>query len=173
MLSLVTAPARRISTLVLCVLFSQGIFGTTQESVGNFQLSLTRQYGRARFRECRLGVVMFERRAGAELRCTHLARNAKGEEIPPLNAREELSAQAAKQLAELVDASALYDGGHVGQDTTEADGVFEVLKLNSARGAVTLVTSGNPTFTRDKSRQALLSVLTALEKRLLAAAGVR
>jgi hypothetical protein len=171
------APSRLVDTLgilLLCVLFSQSVFGTTQDPVGNFQLSLSREYGRARFRECRLNIVMFERRAIAELRCTHLARTAKGEELPPLNAREDLSAQAAKQLAELVDASALYDGGHVGQDTTSVDGVFEVLKVNSARGAVTLVTSGNPTFTRDKSRQALLSLLTTLEKRLLAtAAGVK
>src|SRR5688572_19480940 len=163
MLLLLTAQTCTFSTFVLCVLFSQATFGTTQDPVGNFQLSLIRQYGRALFRECRLDVVMFDRRAGAELRCTYSGRTGKGDEIPPLNAREELSAQTAKQLAELVDGSALYDGGHVGQDTRARDGNLELLQLNSTRGAVMLVTSGNPAFTRDESRHALLSVLTALE----------
>lgn len=160
-----------ICTLVVCLLFSQGVFGTAQQSLGDFQLSLTRHYGRALFRDCRLNVTMFERRAVAELHCTYAPRNAKGEELPPVHVREELEAAASKQLSELVDASGLYDGGHVGQDTTEADGIFEALKVNSRRGAVMLVTSGNPTFTDNKSRRALLSMLTGLEKRLLASAG--
>ncbi len=170
MLSLLAAPTRRIRSFVLCVVVLQTIFVIAQEAVGNFQLALARQYGRHGFRECRLDIVVFEGNGAAELHCALNSRNAKGEEPPPLKAREELTTSAAKQLSELVQASALYDGGHVGRDTTPVDGHLEVLKFNSARGTVMLVTSGNPTFARDESRRALLSVLTELEKRLLARA---
>ncbi len=88
MLSLLAAPTRRIRSFVLCVVVLQTIFVIAQEAVGNFQLALARQYGRHGFRECRLDIVVFEGNGAAELHCALNSRNAKGEEPPPLKARE-------------------------------------------------------------------------------------
>ena len=61
----------------------------------------------------------------------------------------------------------VYDGGHVGQDASASDGPFETLKMNSSRGAVLLVTSGNPTFVQNPARRELLAQLRAIRKRLV------
>jgi hypothetical protein len=175
----VTFPARKWWTMTLkiaigvaCALLFLAPSGShaDQRKPGDFQLSLIRQYDLAVYRECRLNVVAFEGKVVAELSCVSSGNDGRGRPIPPLTAREELSLDAGKNLMSLVELSKLYDGGHVGGDSTPVDGVFEVLKLVSERGAVMVVTSNNPTF-KSGSRQALLSALLALEKRLAASAG--
>ena len=127
----------------------------------NFQLSLDREYGRARYRRCRLGVVVFENRGSSQLWCEH---NAPGN-VPALFKREELSAKETLSLTSLVERASLYQGGHIGVDTTASDGMFETLKLTAQRGTVVLVTSGNTTFESDPVRKELLSKLHGFENR--------
>ncbi|MBI4468887.1 MAG: hypothetical protein HY650_06145 [Acidobacteria bacterium] len=132
----------------------------------DFQLALTREYGRSTFSQCRLGVVAFEGRVTAQLNCTYAAFDGRGQSIPPLAAREELPAVDSKRLIDLVQRAALYHGEHIGTDGTPVDGVFETIKLTTTKRTVVLVTSGNPSFTRGSVRRELLSELTAMEERL-------
>lgn len=159
--------ACRTCAVLLCLMVLQGgRLGAAQEPVGDFQLSWMRQYGRSTFSDCRLDVVMVQERAIASLHCSYSGVDGKGRRIPPLRSREELSTEESRRLADLVRASALYEGGHVGKDDTPVDGAFKVLKLRSGGPAVMVVTSGNPTFEQDKARRTLLSSLRAVEKRL-------
>ena len=128
-------------------------------------MSLIREYGCAAYRECRMHVVAYDGRVVTELHCTYSGNDGRGRRIPPLYARYEHPLDAGKQLMGLVEQSRLYDGGHIGGDATASDGIFEVLKLVSDRGAVMVVTSQNPTF-QSGVRKELLAALTTLEKRL-------
>ena len=164
---------RNCAVLVGLLVLRGSLFGAGQEPAGDFQLSLMRHYGRHIFLDCRVDVTMFQGTAVASLHCDHSGKDANGRPIPPLRSREELSKEDSRRLADLVRASALYDGGHIGKDDTEPDGAFEVLKLRSNGRAVMVVTSGNPTFEQDKPRRALLSLLRAVEKRLADAGSKR
>ena len=128
----------------------------------DFVLSLDREYGRARFRRCRLGIVVFENRGSSQLWCEH---NAAGN-VPALLKREELSSKDALRLMNLVERASLYEGGRIGVDTTPNDGIFETLKLTSQGRTVVLVTSGNTTFERNPARKELLLRLYGLHKTL-------
>lgn len=130
----------------------------------DFMLMLIREYGRAAFTECRVGVVVFENRGSSQLWC----RYAKGPagDPPPLFAREELSPHETVSLINLFQRAALYEGGHIGVDGTPTDGIFETLKVTSQSRTAVLVTSGNSTFESDSARKELLSQLHIFEKRL-------
>ena len=126
-----------------------------------FVLVLTREYGRASFRECRLSV----NQAMAVLSCTH--GEAAGVVPPPMGIEEKLGTNEADGIRRLVGAADLYERGGTGVDWTSADGVFETLRVtNSAGQTIVLVTSGNPSFT-DGARKQLLDALKEIEARLL------
>ena len=161
---------RTCAVLACLLLLSVGSLVAAQEPAGDFQLSLMRQYGRHIFSDCRVDLTVSQGRGVAALHCNYSGSDSKGRPMPALHAREELAAAESRRLADLVRASALYGGEHIGTDDTAADGTFEVVKLRSSGRAVMVVTSGNPTFERDESRRRLLASLRALEKRLADAA---
>jgi len=156
---------RIIVVCSLVSLFANAISGK-QQSSENFQLSLIREYGRSHFQQCRLDLVAYEGRVTASLQCSYSGRDGQGQPIAPLTAREELSSADSKQLTDLVQRSTLYEGGHIGTDTTPSDGVFETIKMRANGKTVALVTSGNPSFIQDSGRSQLLSLLKDIEKRL-------
>lgn len=151
--------------LMLPWLFALTDAGRRQPS-NDFQLSLERKYGRAIFSECRLDVVSFAARATVSLHCAYAARDGKGKPIQPLIAREEWPQAEVRRFGDLVQRSALFDGGHIGTDSTASDGVFETIEMRSNGRAVVLVTSGNETFVKTPARRELLTLLQAVEKRL-------
>lgn len=157
--------SRTVVAAMLVGLWSPVSVWQVQE-VRDFQLSLIRQYGRFHFSQCRLHVGTYGGNGTASLVCDYAGVDGKGRPIAPLMAREELIPAETKQLADLVNRSALYDGNHVGSDSTSGDGIFETLKFQGDRGTVVLVTSGNPSFAQNADRKELLSLLTTIEKRL-------
>lgn len=136
--------------------------GSGNQPTDGMQLSLTRQYGRALYRDCRVDVVVFERQGRTQLHCTWNTEPPK-----PLFAQRALSAQEVQELSKLASASELCSGGHLGQDGRSGDGVLETLLTTCREGQVAvLVTSGNPTFKASGARRQLLDRLDALEAEL-------
>jgi hypothetical protein len=134
---------------------------------GNFMLSLTREYGRAVFSECRLDVVVYAGTGSASLNCVSAGTDGKGRPIPPLTGRQELTRPDVQKLMELLQRSRLFSGDYAGADSTPADGVFETLKVTVGAQTAVIVTSGNPSFKTDASRAELLALMTSLERALL------
>jgi hypothetical protein len=106
------------------------VSGHGQEA-SDFQLSLIREYGRAHFSRCRLDLVAYSGKGTASLICDYAGVDGKGRSIAPLAAREELIPAETKRLTDLVRRSALYDGEHIGSDSTPGDSIFELLKLRT------------------------------------------
>jgi hypothetical protein len=122
-------------------------------------LSLRQEFGRAVYTSCQLDIVISDGSGGASSRCV---RNA----TPPshVGGERKLTAEQTKQLLAVARDSDLWGGGHVGVDSTAADGLFETLKVNGSQGTVVLVTSGNPTFMSGRRRQLLQMLHTILDQ---------
>ena len=136
------------------------------QSADNVALSLTREYGRALYRDCRLDLTVFERQGRTALQCTF---NIE----PPRSLRAErlLTLQEVTAFSALVRAGDLCSGGHIGRDTRASDGALETLLTACPKGQVAvLVTSGNPTFQTNDPRGQLLARLHAIEDELRKAA---
>jgi hypothetical protein len=120
------------------------------------RLSLTQEFGRAVFSECRLDVGTYGGAGSAAVRCVRTGK-------PPVEVVRErkLTTQETTRLIELARESSLLTGDHIGTDTTAADGVFETLKVTDSAGTGVLVTSGNASFTTG-ARRALLDLLHTL-----------
>jgi hypothetical protein len=132
------------------------------QSSNNIVLTLEREYGRALYTQCRLGVVVFERQGRVSLWC---ALNMPGGK--QLSAERALTSKEAAELPALVAASDLCGSGHIGRDDTASDGILETLQTRCPGGTVAVVvTSGNPTFQPDGARRSLLDRLYSLEKDL-------
>jgi hypothetical protein len=162
---------RVFGPLLLLLSFAQA---SPKPSIDNFLLTLSRDYGKAQFRQCRLKIVVYQSRGGANLWCDYGASlDGKGRRIPALTARQELAADETQRLIATVRSARLFDGDHIGGDGTASDGMFETLKLqNESDGqAVVLVTSYNSTFAREGPRKQLLSMLKDIEQQLLKKAG--
>jgi hypothetical protein len=110
-------------------------------------LTLTREYGLSIFSCCRLEVLVFDDRGTAVRKCQRTDGSA-------IRASADLSGADAVRLRELVRASDLYAGGHVGEDWTPGDGTVESLRIRPGAGgpAVVLVVSGNKTFEAEGPR---------------------
>ena len=128
----------------------------------NIVLSLKREYGRALYSQCRLGVVVFERQGRASLWC---ALNMPGGK--QLSSERALTSKEAVELPALVAASELCGSGYIGRDDTASDGILETLQTRCPGETVAVVvTSGNPTFQPAGARRSLLDRLYSLEKDL-------
>lgn len=132
----------------------------------NLTLSLSREYGRSVFSQCRLDVVVYASRGSAALWCDSTASDSQGRPVADLSARQELTADETNRLVAAVRSASLFDGGHIGTDKRVTDGNFETLKLLKDGQAVVLVTIGNSTFDRQGPRKQLLLMLNDIEKRL-------
>lgn len=130
----------------------------------NLTLSFSREYGRSVFSLCRLDVVVYESRGRAALWCDSTAFDSQGRPAADLRARQELTADETTRLLAAVRSAGLFDGGHIGTDTRDVDGIFETLKLLKDGQAVVLVTLGNSTFDRPGPRKQLLSMLNDIER---------
>ena len=160
---------RVFGPLLLLLSFAQG---SPQPSTDDFILTLSREYGYAVFRQCRLDIVVSQSRGGANLWCDYGASlDGKGRRIPALTARQDLPSDETQRVKAAVRSARLFDGGHIGRDNQTVDGHFETLKLQNGGQTVVLVTSDNPTFAREGPRKQLLSMLKDVEQRLLKKAG--
>ena len=132
------------------------------QSAGDVALSLTRQYGRAIYRDCRLDITAFLGQGHIALHCAFNIEPSKS-----LHADRTLTPDEAKAVSALVGASDLCGGGHTGRDERAGDGVIETLQTNCLDGGVAvLVTSGNPTFKAQGARRQLIGRLYAMEDEL-------
>jgi hypothetical protein len=143
--------------IVLTVLLPAAAAAQPRSSI---QLVLNQEFGRALFRQCRLGVVVYEGAGSATLWCV---RNAR----PPsdLQHHRQLSREEAARVLKLAAESDLFSGPDIGSDSTPVDGIFETLKVTEAERTTIMVTSGNETFAKG-SRATLLSLLQALLREL-------
>jgi hypothetical protein len=141
------------------------VFAGQAESDRNIMLSLQQQFGRALFRECRLDLVAYQGAGSVSMRCVRNIRPAQKDAV----ARRELTRDEVARLVALVRDGKLLEGGHVGTDTTHADGMFETLKVTSTSGTAVLVTSGNSSFATGP-RQSLLDLLHSVLHELQATA---
>ena len=130
-------------------------------------VTLVRDYGYAVYRECRtfVGIADEGGRGWTELSCEY-----NRTPPAPLRARLDLSAAEVNRIKSLFPKARLYDRDHIGCDNTASDGIFEMLKADSSRGTVVLVTSCNRSFIDDPARRELLALLKQFEERLRAAA---
>jgi hypothetical protein len=132
------------------------------QSVGEVSLSLTREYGRALYRDCRLEVTAFRGQGRIALHCASSIEPSKS-----LHADRTLTPGEVKAVSALVAASDLCGGGHTGRDERPGDGVLETLQTTCLDGSVAvLVTSGNPTFKAQGARRQLIGRLYAMEDEL-------
>jgi hypothetical protein len=134
--------------------------------ITNVQLSLKREYGgRNLFRECRLDVTILEGKGRSGLLCS---RTAGSENPGSVSRNRDLTASEVGEILKLSGASDLFNGGHVGTDSTAVDGLFETLRVTEpGRRSVVLVSSGNDTFTSGSRRdliRLLYSLLNELQK---------
>lgn len=131
---------------------------TTWPADLTISLTVTREYGLSIFTFCRLEVLVFEDNGRAALECQRTDGTAKRQQVG-------ISRDDAIEIRELVRASDLYSGGHVGKDWTSGDGTVESLKVRPGGGgpAVVLVTSDNKTFEVEGPRRALLELLKTIE----------
>jgi hypothetical protein len=131
----------------------------------NVQISLTREYGRGLFRECRLDVTVLEGKGRSGLRCF---RTGSPDNPGSVSRDRALTASEISDILKLSGASDLFAGGHVGADATAVDGLFETLRVTEpGRRTVVLVSSGNDTFTIGSRRELirlLYSLLNELQK---------
>jgi len=150
------------TTCLICgALLSTAAYAAGQP-VEQIALSLTREYGRAIYRDCRLDITIFEGQGRAGWQCT-LNRE------PPKSVRAEraLTPQEVRAYSDLLRTVDLCGGGHMGIDGRAGDGVLETLTTRCSEGSVAiLVTSGNPTFNTNESRRQLLDRLHSLEEEL-------
>ena len=152
--------------LICCGALLAGMGPSNDQSADDVALTLTRQYGRALYRDCRLDVTAFERQGRTALRCTFNIEPPKS-----LHAERPLTPQEAAAMSALVRAGDLCSGGHIGRDTRASNGELETLLTACSKGHVAmLVTSGNPTFQANDARRQLLDRLHALEDELRKAA---
>ena len=113
-------------------------------------LSLTQDFGRARYTRCTLTVYYVQPRNPdidrIELSCTPLPMPM----LPDVVASRPLSITEANLVANLAAASNLYSGGHVGRYAGQgSEGPWERLEVSRCCGSdqsVVLITDGNPTF---------------------------
>jgi hypothetical protein len=132
------------------------------QSVGEVTLTLTQQYARALYRDCRLDVTVFLGQGRIALHCALSSEPSKS-----LHADRTLTPDEVKAVSALVAASDLCGGGHTGRDERAGDGELETLQTNCLDGNVAvLVTSGNPTFTAQGARRQLIGRLYAMEDEL-------
>ncbi|MEM8931532.1 MAG: hypothetical protein AAGE94_10170 [Acidobacteriota bacterium] len=82
---------------------------------------------------------------------------------PPIEI--ELTSTERDDFVAVLQRARLFDGGHVGTDTTPTDGPFDTLRMNNGGATAILVTSGNPTFAVGPRRE-LMQSLDALRRRL-------
>ena len=135
---------------------------TARQPVEQFALSLTREYGRALYRDCRLNVGAHEGQGRATWHCTVNIEPAKH-----VRAERALTRQEVADYSSLSRSSDLCGGGATGVDGRAGDAVLETLMTTCSDGLVAvLVTSGNPTFDTNKSRRQLLARLYSLEAEL-------
>jgi hypothetical protein len=131
-----------------------------QETTQTLVLTLSREYGYpSGF--CRMDVSASLNGGQARLFCGPRAEDARDK---GRTQTRRITAEESAALRRLYDAAGLFDGGHVGLDLTANDAMFESLTVRGSR-AVSLVTSGNPTF-RSGPRKELLNWLQRLEAAL-------
>ena len=132
------------------------------QPVDRVALSLTREYGRALYRDCRLNITIYEGQGRANWNCT-----LNIEPVKIVRAERALTRQEVAVYFSLSRSSDLCSGGATGLDGREGDGMLETLMTRCSDGRVAvLVTSGNPTFDANKSRRQLLDRLYSLEQEL-------
>ena len=149
---------------VFPLLLALGPLLASAQPARTIHISLDQQFGKALFRECRLNVGTYEGAGRASVRC-------EWNHTPPIELLHEraLTPAEATRLLMLARESNLFSGGHIGTDSTSADGIFETLKVTESRGTAVLVTSGNSTFTLG-SRRNLLDLLHTLLDELIKSA---
>jgi hypothetical protein len=130
---------------------------------GTFWLSLTREYGYWKFQYCRLELTAFKPSATASLECAQTDGSV-------IRTHQQVSEDETARLRQLVKTSDLYGSGtgHIGDDATPGDGIFETLKVRPPGGgrAVVLVTSGNKTF-ESGARGDILNMLEDFESKMV------
>ncbi len=174
-----------IKLLGVCLFLSTGpLLAQTPQGVdprlapmlngGNLTLTLESPHGG--FARCDLTVVYSRPPAQwdrVELSC---APNIRPRPVDLLVSRQ-LSVEESEAVGELVVASDLFSGGHIGRlevpaIMSSADSVerLQVHRCCGRQGSVILITTGNPTFSADGNRRALLSLLQEWRKPLMAEA---
>ena len=153
---------------VICGALLAATQTTTGQGTDDIGLSLSRQYGRALYRDCRLDVTVFEGHGRTALHCTFNIEPPKS-----LHAERTLAPQEVAALSALVRTSDLCGGGHIGRDGRAHDAELETLMTRCSEGRVAvLVTTDNSTFNDYNARRQLLDRLHALEDELRRAAPV-
>lgn len=141
------------------------LFASQTPSDANVLLSLRQEFGRALFRECRLDLVTDQTAGSVSMQCVRNITPAGKAAV----ARRDLTREEAARVAALVRDGNLLEGGHVGTDTRDRDGMFETLKVTSHARTAVLVTSGNGSFSSGP-RRTLLDLLRSMLGELQAAA---
>jgi hypothetical protein len=160
-------PLKRLATIAGVLMLSVSASDVQRQPNSTVTLTLNREYGRASYASCRLIVALSGGSGGALLHCAYAGTDGNGQPIPPLRAEEELPADEANALLDLVGRANLYKGEASGTDETPGDGVFETLTVTTDGRVVVLVTTGNPSFLQYHPRRELRSQLVTIEKRLL------
>jgi len=128
------------------------------QSSAAIQLSLKREYGRALFSECRLDVAIFDGKGRSDLACSR----TPAPEVPGnVSQNRALTASEVTEILKLAQASDLFAGGHIGNDSTSVDGLFETLKVTQSGRTVVLVSSGNASF-ESGGRRGLIRLLRSM-----------
>lgn len=145
-----------LSAVIAILLSSQA------QSDSNILLSLRQEFGRAVFRQCRLDLVTYQNSGSVSIQCVRNITPTRNDVV----ARRDLTREEVARVVALVRDGNLMEGGHVGTDTTQRDGMFETLKVTSHAGTAVLVTSGNVSFStgpRRALRELLQSMLSELQ----------
>jgi hypothetical protein len=128
------------------------------QSNAAIQLSLKREYGRAQFSECRLDVTILEGKGRSALSCSR----TPAPDVPGnVSQNRALTASEVADILKLAQASDLFAGGHIGNDSTSVDGLFETLKVTQSGRTAVLVSSGNDSF-ESGGRRGLIRLLRSM-----------
>ena len=142
---------------MIALLCTLTLLAVPAQSETAIQLSLHQEYGRARFRECRLSVGTYGGASTASVFCVWNDKAAT-----ELSRERRLTTEEASRLAGLARDSRLMSGGHIGTDTRAGDGILETLMVTDSTGTGILVTSGNASFTTGARRRLLDALHTLL-----------
>jgi hypothetical protein len=156
-------PSLIITFILTVVLIS--IAQPSWAQLTNVNLSLKREYARSLFRECQLDVVIAQTKGRANLVCS---RTSSADAGGSATRSRDLTANEVGDILKFAGSADLFNGGHVGMDSTATDGLFETLMVTEpGKRTVVLVSSGNDSFTIGSRRdliRLLYSLLNELQK---------
>ena len=136
-----------------------------QTDAAGMQLSVTREYRRALFGYCRLGLTVSEGKGRSSLVCARAS--DAGHSFPDISRERALTAKEAAEILRLSRASDFFADGYLGADLKPTDGLFETLTVTESGRTVVLVASNNPTFDSGSRRDLIMllhSMLNDMQK---------